>query len=176
MGEKWRMYLEVKTDTWQVNERRNAGCTQFLRIANTRSLEDERGAHGAAGNDNLLPGTIYNRLVLLARVQVFGRNGDHSHSAVVIKDDLINLGITFEEEVPLVAHGAVDVGMSRVGATTGIAAVHMSGPRTDTVNGLTDLIHLSQCSAPWPVVRSCRSSVMGMPWDSAARRKSCIMG
>ena len=130
MGGNPRIYLEVKTDTGQVDKRRNAGHTQFLRIANTGSLEDERRAQGAAGNDNLLPGAIYNRLVLLARVQGFGRHGGHSHSAIVIKDDLIDLGITFEEEVPLVAHGAVDVGMGRVGATAGIAAVHMLRPRT----------------------------------------------
>jgi hypothetical protein len=32
------------------------------------------------------------------------------------------------------------------------------------------------CSAPWPVLRSCKSSTTGTPWDSAARRKSSLIG
>lgn len=124
------MYLEVEADTGQVDERCNAGRTQFLRISDTGALEDERGAQGAARNDNLLPGTIHNPVVLLARVQGPGRHCGHPHSAVSLKDDLVDLGIALEKEVALVAHGAVDVGVGRIGATAGIAAVHTLGLRT----------------------------------------------
>lgn len=55
--ERQVMVLEVKTDTWEVDDGLDASLLELLGITDTRSLKDQWRRESTAGNNNLLAGT-----------------------------------------------------------------------------------------------------------------------
>lgn len=169
------MVLEVESHTGKVDDGLDAGSAELLGVTDTRALEDQGRGEGSARDDDLLAGAEGSGLQL-AWVQGLGGDGLDADGAAVLDDDLVDLGVAGQVQVAVDGAGGVDVGVSAVRSTATDVVLVGVASYVSTVTYVSLLIHLSQCSAPWPVVRSWRSSTVGIPWDSAARRKSSLMG
>jgi len=112
-GESQVVVLEVETHTGQVDQGLDASLAKLLGVANTRALEDERGAQGAARHDDLLASLVDSGLLLAWR-QRLGRADLDADSSVALEDDLLALGVDDKVQVLVVCTSAVDVTMSRV--------------------------------------------------------------
>jgi len=84
------MILEVKTDTWQIDERLDTSLAELLRVANTRSLEDEWRAESATGNDDLFTSLDDSRCQL-SRSEGLSWNDLDANSTVTLEDYLLDL-------------------------------------------------------------------------------------
>ena len=167
--------LEVESHTGKVDDGLDTSGAELLGVTDTRALEDQGRGEGSARDDDLLAGTEGSGLEL-AWVQGLGGNGLDADGPAVLDDNLVNLGVAGQVQVAVDGAGGVDVGVSAVRSTATGAVLVGVALHVSTVTYVSLLIHLSQCSAPWPVVRSWRSSTVGIPWDSAARRKSSLIG
>lgn len=167
--------LEVETNAGQVNLAFHAGFLEFLGVSNARSLEHQRCAESAAGDDDLLAGFDDFFLYLVCIKLLHGHRADRCGTAI-FDNDSVDLGVAHQVEVVMVPilHSQRTVWHEQ-------GLVHLMFewmyPWAESERRpVSLLIHLSQCSPPCPVVRSSRSSVVGMPCDSVARRKSHAIG
>jgi hypothetical protein len=175
-GESQVVVLEVQTDTGKVDKGLDACLAELLRVADTRALQNEWGGQGAARDNDLLAGLV--DLGLLVGRERLGRDDLDACGTAVLDDDLLALAVDNEVQVLVLGAGAVNVSVGRVGTTAGVTVdpVRFNQLAFWIVCSLHATHHLSQCSAPWPVTKSWRSSVTGMSWDSTARKKSCMIG
>lgn len=122
--------------------------------------------------------------MVLAWRERLGRDSLDTDGTVSFKDDLLDLGVANQVKVRVVGSRGVNVSMSGVRSATGVAEVYQyefmtcdrlaqmpyspvnplqpessSKPDDSYENQVRDTY---QCSAPWPVTRSCRSSVTGI--------------
>jgi len=116
-------YLEVQAHTGKVNERLDSSLSEFLGVTDTGTLEDKWRAESTAGNNNLLPGTEDAVLACLGRGQRLGGNCLDTDCAIALEDNLVDLGVALKEEIALVSHGAVNVGVGGVRSATCVTAV-----------------------------------------------------
>lgn len=147
------MVLEVESHTGKINNGLDTSGAELLGVTDTRALKDQGRGEGSARDDNLLAGTEGSGLEL-AWVQGLGGDGLDADGAAVLDDDLVDLGVAGQVQVAVDSPGGVDVGVSAVRSTaTDVLLVGVT-LHVSVVTYVSLLIHLSQCSAPWPVVRS----------------------
>lgn len=84
------MVLEVEANTWQVNQRLDAGLAELLRVTNARALKDEWRAQRSTRNDNLLAGANDPGGYLGVGKMLSGNHLD-TNGPIALKDDLIDL-------------------------------------------------------------------------------------
>jgi len=116
-GECEVVVLEVETDTWQVDDGLDASATKLLGVANSRALEDERGAAGASADDDQLA-SLVDRAWGVATTQGLGRDRRNTNGLAVLNEDFIDFSVTLQVKVVILGPGAVDVGMCRIASAT----------------------------------------------------------
>ena len=119
------MVLEVPSHTGEVHERLHASTTELLRVTDTRPLEDERGAEGAAADDDLFAGSEDGPRGISA-CEGLGGNGGDADGTAVLDDYFVYFGVAFEVQVGVLGPGAVDVGVGGVAAAAWMWVISLS--------------------------------------------------
>lgn len=109
--------LEVAAYTGQVDDGLDASTAKLVRVTDTRALEDQWRAEGAAADDDLLASTEDPADWLLA-VDGLGWHGCNAHGTAVFDDDLVDLGVALEVQVGVLGSSAVDVGVSSIASSS----------------------------------------------------------
>lgn len=108
MASRRLAYLEVQANTWQIDQRLDANLSQLLWVTDTRSLKDERGAKGAASDDDLLPRPEDSSLFRLA-VNLLGWNSRYANGHTVLDDDLVNLCVDLQVKILVLGSSGMNV-------------------------------------------------------------------
>lgn len=89
-------------------------------LTDSRTLEDQRRAEGAAANDNLLSSPVHPGTVL-AWGQRLSWNRLDPNGTTSLDDHLLNLGVAHKVKVRVLRSRGMNVSVRRVRATTSIA-------------------------------------------------------
>lgn len=92
----------------------------------TGPLQDEGRAQGAAGNDDLLPRPD-NLALVLGMGEWLSWDNLHPDCSISIEDDFVHLRVAHKVQVLVFRPCAMDVGMSRVRATSGVTVMGING-------------------------------------------------
>ncbi len=109
--------LEVAAYTGQVDDGLDASTAKLVGVTDTRALEDQRRAEGAAADDDLLASTEDPANRFLA-VDGLCWDGCNAHGTAVFDDDLVDLGVALQVQVGVLGSGAVDVGVSSIASSS----------------------------------------------------------
>lgn len=139
MSESSWTYLEVETNTGQVNKWLDARLAKLLWVTDARALEDKRRAQGASRYNDLLAG-FDDTGMQLTRGKRLGRNNLDANSFAVFEDDLhislamrhletagsftqylLNFGIHHQVQVLMHRPGTVNVPMCRIRTTPSVS-------------------------------------------------------
>lgn len=111
------MVLEVAAHTGQVDDGLDASTAKLVRVTDTRALEDQGRAEGAAADDDLLASTEDPANGLLA-IDGLGWDGCNAHGTSVFDDDFVDLGVALQVQVGVLGSSAVDVGVSGIASSS----------------------------------------------------------
>jgi hypothetical protein len=155
--------LEVQPHTREIHEWLDTRLAKLAWITDTRALQNQWRAERSTTDNDLLS-SLENLRPVLLRMKGLGRDSLDTHSTIALQNHLVDLGVAHQMKILVVGTCTMDVGMGRIGATSSVAIdpLHL-GQRVVFHLQLIEYRTLSQCSAPCPVTRSWRSSVVGIP-------------
>lgn len=110
------MVLEIEANPGQIYNGFDSHTTEFLRITNSRPLEDKRGAKSPAADDYLLASSV-DLALRLAAIQGLCRDRCNANGPSVLDNDSVHFCIALQMEVRMLTPGAMDVCVSGITAT-----------------------------------------------------------